>query len=122
MENAQGKFYSGLTLPRAAAILGINLLYSLTAVLSKSAARSGLFSARFFLFVGLLLLALCIYAIVWQQLIKRIPLSTAYPFKGIVVVYNLVWAALLFGERITLANVIGSLLILSGIFVVSQNE
>lgn len=117
----QGRLLSGLTLPRAASILGINLLYSLTTVLSKYAARSGLFTMRFFLFLGLMLLALCIYALVWQQLIKRIPLSTAYPFKGVVVVYNLVWATLLFGERITLANVLGSVLILAGIFVVSQD-
>lgn len=121
MESNGSPFYTGLTLPRAAAILGTNLLYSTTTVLSKYAARSGWFSTRFFLFLGLLVLALFAYAVIWQQLIKRMPLSTVYPFKGVVVIYNLVWALLLFGEQITPANVIGSVLILTGIFVVSRD-
>ncbi len=107
---------------KLAAILSINLLYSVTAVMSKLAAKSGLFSTRFFVFLALMLAAMFIYALAWQQLIKHVPLSTAYPFKGIVVVYNLVWAALFFGETITLANVLGSALIIFGVYMVGKND
>lgn len=107
---------------RIAAILSVNLLYSVTTVLSKAAARSGLLTPRFFLFMALMLAAMFLYALAWQQLLKRIPLSTAYPFKGTVVVYNLAWAALLFGETITLANVLGSVLILLGVYMVGRND
>lgn len=108
--------------PTIAAVLAVNLLYSVTSVLSKYTGRCELFSSRFFLLLSLMVAVLFVYALAWQQLIKRIPLSTAYPFKGIVVVYNLVWAALLFGETITLANLLGSALILFGVYMVSRND
>lgn len=56
-----------------------------------------------------------IYAILWQQVITRMPLSTAYMFKGTSLIFVLLISALLFGEPITTTNIIGSVIIISGI-------
>lgn len=62
--------------------------------------------------------AICVmgvYAILWQQVLKRIELSTAYMFKGTSLIFVLLLAALLFGESITWTNIIGAVIIILGI-------
>ena len=41
-----------------------------------------------------------IYAIGWQQVIKRMPLTTAYANKAVTLVWGLVWGLLLFHEQL----------------------
>jgi len=101
----------------------ILLIYSLGQIASKTAAAKDPFSFGFFLFLGLLFLALGVYAIAWQQIIRRMPITTAYSNKSVVIVWGMVWGALLFGETITLMNIIGALIIFAGVYlVVSDNE
>lgn len=61
-----------------------------------------------------------VYAILWQQIIKRMPLSTAYMFKGTSLIFILLVSVLLFGEAITLNNVIGSVIIIMGIVLFAK--
>lgn len=61
-----------------------------------------------------------VYAILWQQILKRIELSTAYMFKGITLVATMLIAALLFGEAITIPNIIGSIIIITGITLLAR--
>jgi len=61
-----------------------------------------------------------VYAVLWQQIITRIQLSTAYMFKGVSLVFVLLISALLFGEAITKTNVIGSLIIIVGIVLYAK--
>ena len=61
-----------------------------------------------------------IYAILWQQVITRMPLSTAYMFKGTSLIFVLLISALLFGEAISLNNVFGSAIIVLGIVLFSK--
>jgi uncharacterized membrane protein len=97
-------------------------LYSLSAVLAKTAAIQGLFTYRFFLFAFAELIFLGIYALLWQQALRRFPLVKAFSNKGAVVIWNLLWAAVLFHEQITVFNLIGSLIIMIGIMVVSSDD
>lgn len=62
-----------------------------------------------------------VYAMLWQQVIARLPLSTAYMFKGTSLVFVLLFSALLFGEAITLNNVVGSAIILAGIVLFAKS-
>lgn len=62
-----------------------------------------------------------VYAVLWQQLIMRMPLSTAYMFKGTSLIFVLLISALLFGEAITINNVIGSAIIISGIVLFAKS-
>ena len=94
------------------------LFYSAGGICSKYAANQELFSFKFFLFYGLLLFTLFIYAIFWQQVLKDLPVSVAYSNKAITVIWGMMWGALVFGEHITLFNIIGALIIIAGILIV----
>ena len=63
-------------------ILGI---YAGSSVCSKLAAQQPFLSAAFIVLYGLMLLALVIYAVGWQQVIKHLPLTTAYANKAVTV-------------------------------------
>ena len=75
-----------------------------------------------FVFVGVQILLLGIYAIIWQQVLKRVSLVTAISFRGIVVILSLVWAVIIFRETVTLPNIIGSAVIVAGIYIVALDE
>ena len=57
----------------------------------------------------------------WQQVLKRIELSTAYLFKGTTLIFTMLFAALLFGEAITIPNIIGSVIIIAGITLLARS-
>ncbi len=63
-----------------------------------------------------------VYAIWWQQLLKRIPLATAYMFKGTSIVFVLLLSVMLFGETITWWNIGGAALIIGGIVLYSMED
>ena len=91
-------------------------------VCSKLAGKQMFFSFRFFLFYGGLLLILAIYAIFWQQIIKWIPLSSAYLNKPVSIVWGILWGIIFFQEHLTIHMIIGSILVLSGLFIVVRAD
>ena len=91
------------------------LIYSLSEVFSKIAAGKPVFSFSFFFYYGLVIMVLFVYAVGWQQVIKNIPLTSAYANKAITTIWGTVWGILLFGETITIGNVVGIALIVTGI-------
>lgn len=97
------------------------LIYSFVIVLSKKAAMSGLFTTWFFVFAVFEFLTFGIYALLWQQVLARFKLITAYSSKGVVVIWNLIWAAVLFNEQITIENLVGSAFVVAGIILVSSD-
>ena len=101
-------------------ILGI---YAGSSVCSKLAVQQPFLSAAFIVLYGLMLLALVAYAVGWQQVIKHLPLTTAYANKAVTVVGILLGLAV-FGEAVTPRQVIGAVIIICGIvlFVRADNE
>lgn len=69
----------------------ILLLYSVSAVFSKLAATETRINARFIVCYGIAVFLLCVYAVVWQQNIKRLPLPTAFASKAVTVVWDVIW-------------------------------
>ena len=61
-----------------------------------------------------------VYALLWQQIIAKMPISTAYMFKGTSLIFVLMFSVLLFGEAITLNNIIGSVIIILGIVLFAK--
>ena len=59
--------------------------------------------------------------LVCQQVLKHFTLVKAYSNKGVVVIWNLLWAVIFFQEVITIENLIGSAIIVIGIVVVSSD-
>lgn len=98
------------------------LIYSLSTLASKFAGSSEWFSKEFIIYTLLVFVMLIIYALLWQKVLKKFTLAKAYPNKAVVVIWNLIWAALILGETITLENIIGSAIIVIGVVVVSGDE
>ena len=63
-----------------------------------------------------------VYAILWQQMIKRFDLSVAYANRSMAILWSLVWAVVFFHERITINNVLGVLIVLAGTVLVNTDE
>ena len=93
-------------------ILGI---YAGSSVCSKLAAQQPFLSAAFIVLYGLMLLALVTYAVGWQQVIKHLPLTTAYANKAVTVVWGILLGLAVFGEAVTPRQVIGAVIIICGI-------
>lgn len=102
-------------------VFGVYFLYSFSSVMVKLASQYSL-SAKFLLFLFGVIGIMGIYALIYQQLVKKMNLSDIYSAKGIVVIYNLVWAAGIFEEKISIGNLVGAIVILIGIYLVSRND
>ena len=98
------------------------LLYSLGGVCSKLAAGQPFLSLKFCLCYAGAISVLFIYAIGWQQIIGRIPLTTAFANKSITVIWGLVWGFMFFGERLTAGKVIGSALVICGVILFAISD
>ncbi len=98
-------------------------VYSIISMLSKYVSgfikSYGLFSWHVVLGVGGVFLALAVYAFFWQKILKKVDLSIAYSNKAVGLLWTLVWAAALFGEKVTLVNVVGLVMICIGVIVVT---
>ena len=97
-------------------------VYSVGNVFSKLAADVPFLSPRFILYYGIVLLILGIYAIGWQQVIKRMPLTTAYANKAVTIVWGIVFGMILFGETVTPLMIAGAFLIVAGIVLYAIEE
>lgn len=91
------------------------LLYSLVFVFYK-------FTASSLIYYGAALVCLGLYALLWQQILKTMPLVTAYANKGIVIIYGMFWGKVLFGEAITWNMLLGAVLIVIGMVIVAKGE
>lgn len=98
------------------------LIYSLSGVFSKLASKVPFLSFRFCVYYGIIVLLLGIYAIVWQQIIKNMPLTSAYANKAITVVWGILWGYLFFKEKISIGNIIGAIIIIIGIVIYSTSD
>ena len=97
------------------------VIYTLSSVVAKLATGKELFSFSFFLFYGLELLILGVYAILWQQMIKRFDLSIAYANRAMALLWSALWAVLLFGEELSEKQIAGIVLVILGTVLVNTD-
>lgn len=98
------------------------LLFSLGGVCTKMASQYEFLSFWFVFFYGLVILNLGVYAIVWQQIIKKLPLNTAYSNKAITIVWGILWGFLFFKEQITWNMIVGALIVIVGVVLVVRAD
>lgn len=91
------------------------MVYSLSGIFSKKAAASTFLSFEFCIWYFLIFLLLGLYAVVWQQILKRIPLTKAYANRAIAVVWGIIWGLIFFKESVTTGKIAGAVLIIAGI-------
>ena len=102
-------------------LIGVNMVYACVGICTKMAALQTPFSWPYLLWFAGAVAIIGIYAILWQQVLRRIELSTAYMFKGTTLIFTMLIAALLFGEAITVQNIIGSVIIITGITLLARS-
>jgi len=91
--------------------------------MSKLASGEEPLSISFFGYYAIVLAILFIYAILWQQVLKRMDLTSAFSNKSVVIIWGIVWGRLIFNESVQVRMIIGSIIISIGIyFVVTEHE
>lgn len=99
------------------------LIYASTGIFSKLAAKQDFFSFSFIVFYGLMLIALLLYAIIWQRVLKYLPLTTAFLNKSVTIIWGIIMGYIIFNETITANMIAGAAIVLSGlIIVVTDND
>ena len=101
------------------------LLYAVASVFAKAA--GGNLAARDYsptiIFLVLETLTLGVYAVLWQQTLKRMPLSFAYSNKAVCTLWSCLFGLIFFGESLTLGKALGIVMVLAGVWlVVSDHE
>jgi drug/metabolite transporter (DMT)-like permease len=104
------------------ALQGVFFIFSLATVMQRMAAHSELYSLHFFIFLGTVVFILGVYALLWQQVIKRFELSVAYANKALSLLWILLWGYFLFDETITMTKVIGVVIVIVGVIIMNSRE
>lgn len=101
-------------------LVGINLLYACVTLFTKYASQQEMGSMAYCLGLAGAIGVMGAYAICWQQILKRVELSTAYMFKGTSLIFIMLFAFALFGEQITIMNIVGAAVIITGIILFAK--
>ncbi|MCR4807320.1 MAG: EamA family transporter [Lachnospiraceae bacterium] len=97
-------------------------LFSVGAIFSKKAALEETLSLNWIIYYGIVLFILFVYAIAWQQIIKKMPIVTAYANKAVLVIWGIIWGLIIFGEAITLTKILGVIIIIAGVYLVVTGD
>ena len=97
-------------------------LFSVSGIFSKLAAGEDMLSVKWIIYYGAVLAFLFVYAIAWQQIIKKMPIVTAYANKAVMVIWGIVWGFVFFGEEITVQKTIGAIIIIAGVYLVVTGD
>ena len=97
------------------------MIYTLSGVAAKLASGQEAFSFPFLMFYGIEIVIFGIYAIVWQQIIKRCDLSVAYANRSMAILWSLIWTVAFFRETLTLKNIAGVLIVFAGTIIVNSD-
>ena len=100
----------------------IVFLYALSSICSKYASGLEFFSFKWMLVYGLQIFILGCYALLWQQVLKRMPLNFAFANKSVTLVWGMIFGVVIFKETLSVWNLVGAAIVLIGvIFMVTEN-
>ena len=114
----------------------IVILYSLVSIGSKLASRHipawngtvrnfirECFNDKcLFIILSLMFVILLLYAIIWQKCIKNVPITIMYANKSSYIFWTQLAAVVIFNEKLNVCNIIGIIIIFTGIMVVNDHE
>ena len=99
------------------------MIYTMSTIIGKFAAGASQESFwRFVLLYGAEIGVWGIYAVLWQQMIKRFELSVAYANRAGALLWSLLWAVLIFGEQLTAQKIVGALLVVAGTVIINGGK
>lgn len=97
-------------------------LYSVGGIFSKLASRQEFLSKEFIFYYGIVLVNLFVYALLWQQILKKLSLVTAFSNKSVIVIWGALWGCLFFDELISFGKILGIVLVVIGIYIVTTDK
>lgn len=97
------------------------LLYAVSALFGKLAGTADT-PVQTLGYMAVEFLCLLVYAFLWQQTLKRMPLSFAYTNKAVTILWTALFGLLLFRETITWGKAIGFAVVLLGVGVVATEH
>lgn len=112
----------GRTMATMALLHALLLVYSLSSAMSKFAATATFPSPRFVLCYGGMILLLVVYALGWQQVIKRMPLTSAYANRAVTVIWGMVWGVLVFKEGVSPLQMLGAVVVMAGVVLFALSD
>ena len=99
------------------------MMFSFTSVFSKFASRElnqgGLANPKLYLFVFLMFFVCFLYAFCWQKIIKKFDLNIGFANRSVYLLWSQLWAVTIFGEHLSVRNVVGLVIVLTGVIIVS---
>lgn len=98
------------------------MIYSMSGICSKLASGENFLSIKFCFYYGLIIFLLGFYAIGWQQIIKRLPLTTAFANKAVTIIWGIIWGLFFFSEPITFGKMAGAVLVVLGVVIFAYSE
>jgi len=98
------------------------LLFACSTLLSKFAAQHAILSWPWILLYGAGVFLLAVYALCWQQFLKRMPLVTVYANRASAMFWSMIFGAVIFHESITWNMIVGVLVIFGGIYLVVTSD
>lgn len=100
----------------------IFVLYSFYTVLGKKASGFDFLSVNFCFLYCAMIFILFVYAVLWQQVLKSIPLSIASANKAVTIFWGMWWGFLFFNEEISIKKIAGAFIIITGILILSFSD
>ena len=97
-------------------------IYSSAGFFSKLASGYDSLSLPYIGCLGGVVIVLGIYAVLWQMVLKRVPLNHAYLFRSLGVVFGLAIAYLAFHESISWQNLLGAAIVLCGLLILLSEK
>lgn len=98
------------------------VIYTISGIMSKAASSvNDGETVKFIVFFSLNFIFLGIYAIFWQQMIKRFELSVAYANRAMAIFWSMLWARIFFHEKISIQNILGVIIIFAGIMLINNS-
>ena len=98
------------------------LLYSVSSVFSKIASSFQFISFPWCLCYLAMLLLLGVYAIGWQQVLKRFPLTFAFANKAVTVIWGAIWGVVVFHESFSVGQLVALGLVALGVVIFSMSD
>ena len=95
---------------------------SLTSPCLKLGGRYPFMSPGYIAWFCLAVAILGFYAVCWQLILEKLPLTTAYLRRGFSYILIFVWATLIFHEAITWKQILGIMVITLGMVISSSDE
>jgi multidrug transporter EmrE-like cation transporter len=91
---------------------------------AELAGQNGISGLIAIVFSWRILLGLFVYfssAVVWLLVLSKIDVSLAYPFVGLGFILTAILGWLIRGEELSLTRILGTALIISGVFLVARS-